>query len=59
LLNCRVSSAEERAEVERQAGRVAGEAGVRGIALDATVTEVGSGVLGDLAELARSWPIPG
>ena len=45
----RVSSAEQRDDVERQAGRVAQEAGERGITLDATVTEVGSGVNGDRA----------
>jgi putative resolvase len=42
---CRVSSADERDDVERQAGRIAEEAGKRGITLDATVTEVGSGSL--------------
>jgi putative resolvase len=50
---CRVSSAEQRGDVERQAGRVAEEAGKRGITLDATVTEVGSGVNGDLAKLRK------
>jgi putative resolvase len=39
----RVSSAEQRAELERQAERVAEAAGERGITLDATVSEVGSG----------------
>jgi putative resolvase len=53
VANCRVSSAEQRAELERQAGRVAEGAGERGIALDATVTEVGSGLNGNLAKLAR------
>jgi putative resolvase len=37
--------------VERGAGRVAGEAGERGITLDATVTVVGSGVNGIRAGL--------
>jgi putative resolvase len=37
-----------------RAGRVAEVAGERGITLDATVTEVGSGVNGDRAEL---WKI--
>jgi putative resolvase len=62
----RVSSAEQRAELERQAGRVAEAAGERGITLDATVTEVGSGVHGNRAKLrkilgtaaARSRPSP-
>jgi putative resolvase len=39
--------------VERQAGRVAQEAGKRGITLDAMVTEVGSGVTGDRATLRK------
>jgi putative resolvase len=50
---CRVSSAEKRDDLERQAGRVAEEAGKRGITLDATVTEVGSGVNGNLAKLGK------
>jgi putative resolvase len=37
----------------RQAGRVAEEAGKRGITLDATVTGVGSGVTGDRATLGK------
>jgi predicted site-specific integrase-resolvase len=40
--------------LERQAGWVAEEAGDRGVTLDATVTEVGSGVHGDRAGL---WEI--
>jgi putative resolvase len=48
-----VSSAERRDDVERQAGRVAQEAGKRGITLDATVTEVGSGGNGDRATLRK------
>jgi putative resolvase len=39
--------------VERQAGRVAQEAGERGITLDATVTGVGLGVTGDRARLRK------
>jgi putative resolvase len=50
---CRVSSAEQRDDLERQAGRVAEEAGKRGITLDATVTEVGSGVNGNRATLRK------
>jgi putative resolvase len=49
---CRVSSADQRAEVGRQAGRVAQEAGKR-ITLDATVTGVGSGVNGNRATLRK------
>jgi putative resolvase len=48
-----VSSADRRDDVERQAGRVAQEAGDRGITLDATVTEVGSGVTGNRATLRK------
>jgi putative resolvase len=50
---CRVSSADQRDDLERQAGRVAEEAGKRGITLDATVTEVGSGVTGNRAKLRK------
>ena len=50
---CRVSSAERRAEVGRQAGRVAQEAGGRGFTLDAAVTVVGSGVTGNRATLRK------
>jgi len=41
---CRVSSADQRDDLERQAGRVAEECGRRGIPLADTVTEVGSGL---------------
>jgi putative resolvase len=50
---CRVSSADQRDDLERQAGRVAEEAGKRGITLDATVTEVGSGLNGNRAKLRK------
>jgi len=50
---CRVSSAEQRDDVGRQAGRVAQEAGGRGFTLDATVTGVGSGVTGNRARLGK------
>jgi putative resolvase len=50
---CRVSSADQRDDLERQAGRVAEEAGKRGITLDATVTEVGSGLDGNRAKLRK------
>jgi putative resolvase len=43
---CRVSSADQRDDLERQAGRVAEECGKRGITLDATITEIGSGLNG-------------
>lgn len=41
---CRVSSADQRDDLERQAGRVAQECGERGIAVHSTVTEIGSGL---------------
>jgi putative resolvase len=50
---CRVSSADQRDDVERQAGRVAQVAGRRGVTLDATVTVVGSGVNGNRATLRK------
>ena len=50
---CRVSSAQQRDELERQAGRVAQACGTRGIALDATVTDVGSGLHGHRVKLRK------
>lgn len=48
---CRVSSADERDELDRQVGRVAQECSRRGLSLDATVTEVGSGLDGSRSKL--------
>lgn len=48
---CRVSSADQRADLERQAGRVAEECGRRGIVLAGTVTEIGSGLNGNRVKL--------
>lgn len=50
---CRVSSADQKDDLHRQAGRVAEECGKRGISLDATVTEVGSGLNGRRGKLAK------
>jgi putative resolvase len=50
---CRVSSADRRADLERQAGRVAEECGTRGITLAATVTELGSGLNGNRIKLRK------
>jgi putative resolvase len=50
---CRVSSADQRDDLERQAGRVAEECGRRGITLAATVTEVGSGLNGNRVKLRK------
>jgi putative resolvase len=50
---CRVSSAERRADLERQVGRVAEECGTRGFTLAATITEIGSGVFGNRVTLQK------
>ncbi len=50
---CRVSSADQRDDLERQAGRVAEECGRRGITLAETVTEVGSGLNGHCVKLRK------
>jgi putative resolvase len=50
---CRVPGADQRDDLERQAGRVAGECGRRGITLDATITEVGSGLDGNRVRLRK------
>lgn len=50
---CRVSSADQREDLERQAGRVAAECGRRGITLHGTVTEIGSGLNGSRARLRK------
>ncbi len=50
---CRVSSADRKDDLQRQAGRVAEECGRRGITLDATVTEIGSGLNGRRAKRAK------
>lgn len=50
---CRVSSADQKDDLQRQAGRVAEECSTRGITVNATVTEVGSGLNGRRAKLAR------
>lgn len=50
---CRVSNADQRDDLDRQAGRVAQECATRGIVLDSTVTEVGSGLNGTRPKLRR------
>lgn len=50
---CRVSSADQKDDLHRQAGRVAEECSKRGITLNATITEVGSGMNGDRAKLTK------
>lgn len=48
---CRVSSADQRDDLERQAGRVATECGKRGMSLGRTITEIGSGLNGNRPKL--------
>jgi putative resolvase len=50
---CRVSSADQRDDLERQAGRVAAGATGRGLAVSRVVTEAGSGMNGHRRKLAR------
>ncbi len=50
---CRVSSADQKADLERQAGRVAAAATGMGLPIDEVVTEVGSGLDGRRVKLAR------
>ncbi|MGJ7908005.1 IS607 family transposase [Actinopolyspora sp. H202] len=50
---CRVSSADQRDDLDRQAGRVAQECARRGIILDSTVTEIGSGLNGNRPKLRK------
>jgi putative resolvase len=50
---CRVSSADQKADLERQAGRVAAAATGMGLPVAEVVTEVGSGLNGRRAKLAR------
>lgn len=49
---CRVSSVDQKDDLQRRAGRVAGECGRRGVTFDATVTDIGSGLNGRRTELA-------
>lgn len=50
---CRVSSHDQKADLERQAGRVLTGAGERGLSIDRTVTEIGSGLNGRRVKLAK------
>lgn len=50
---CRVSSADQRDDLDRQAGRVAQECATRDIPLHSTVTEVGFGLNGNRPKLHR------
>lgn len=50
---CRVSSVDQKDDLERQAGRVPQTCGQRGLSLDATITEVGSGLNGHRVKLRK------
>lgn len=50
---CRVSSADQKADLERQVGRVVAGATERGLAVDQVVTEVGSGMNGHRRKLTK------
>lgn len=50
---CRVSSADQKDDLHRQAGRVAEECSKRGIVLNATITEVGAGMNDRRTKLAK------
>ncbi len=50
---CRVSSADQRDDLDRQSGRVAQECARRGLTLHSTVTEVGSGLNGNRPKLRK------
>lgn len=53
VVYCRVSSAEQKADLDRQVARVVAEANRRGIAISDTITETGSGLNGCRRELHR------
>lgn len=50
---CRVSSHDQKADLERQAGRVLVESSKRGLSIDRTVTEIGSGLNGRRTKLRK------
>jgi putative resolvase len=50
---CRVSSADQKGDLERQAGRVVTGATGRGLAVDQVVSEIGSGMNGHRRKLTR------
>ena len=50
---CRVSSADQKADLDRQVARVVREANRRGIAISGTITETGSGLNGRRRKLHR------
>jgi putative resolvase len=50
---CRVSSADQKDDLERRAGRVVSGVTERGLSVDQVVTEIGSGMNGHRRELTR------
>ncbi len=54
---CRVSSADQKPDLQRQAGRVAAGATAVGLTLSAVVSEVGSGLNARRPKLAKYWAI--
>lgn len=50
---CRVSSHDQKADLERQAGRVLTGATERGLSIDRTITEIGSGLNGRRTKLRK------
>jgi putative resolvase len=53
VVYCRVSSHDQKADLERQAGRVLTACSERGIRIDRTVTEIGSGLNGRRTKLRK------
>jgi putative resolvase len=53
VVYCRVSSADQKADLERQAGRVVTAATARGLTVAEVVSEVGSGLNGNRPKLAK------
>jgi putative resolvase len=53
VVYCRVSSADQKDDLERQAGRVVAEATRRGMTVSRVVSEIGSGLNGNRAKLHK------
>jgi putative resolvase len=54
IVYCRVTSHEQKADIERQAGRVLVESSKRGLSIDRVVTEIGSGLNGRRSAARRA-----
>ncbi len=55
---CRVSPHDQKPDLERQAGRVLTGASERGLRIDRTITEIGSGINGRRTKLRKPLPDP-